>query len=74
MTMEASARKKARADEVVAAADFKAKCLALFDQVERDGRCFIVPLPESRSTSLRGSLLHEEDLLEPVDVKWDAHG
>ena len=77
MTMKAK-------DRVVPAGEFKAKCLALFDEVETRGRSFvvtkrgrpvarIVPLPTEKPSSLRGSLLHEEDLLAPVDVEWDAH-
>ena len=68
----------------VPAGEFKAKCLALFDEVETRQRSFvvtkrgrpvarIVPLPEGKPSSLRGSLLHEEDLLAPVDTKWDAN-
>jgi prevent-host-death family protein len=68
----------------VPAGEFKAKCLALFDQVETRGRSFVVtkrgravarvvPLPRAAS-SLLGSLIHEEDLLAPVDVAWDALG
>ena len=76
MTMKAK-------DRSVAAGEFKAKCLALFDEVETRGRTFvvtkrgrpvarIVPLPADASASLRGSLLHEEGLLAPVAVEWDA--
>ncbi len=78
-------RKAARAkggEAVVPAAEFKAKCLAIFDAVERKGRSFVVtkrgrpvarvvPLPRGPS-ALRGTLLHEEDLLAPVDSDWDA--
>ncbi len=70
-------------DKVVPAGEFKAKCLALFDDVElrkcsivvtKRGRpvARIIPLPATASHSLRGSLLHEEDLLAPIDVDWDA--
>ena len=78
MTM--SARSKAR---VVPAGEFKAKCLALFDEVETRGRTFvvtkrgrpvarIVPVAPPLGASLQGSILHEEDLLAPLDVEWDA--
>lgn len=71
-------------ERVVPAGVFKAKCLALFDEVETRGRSFVVtkrgravarvvPLPSTRPSSLLGSLLHEEDLLEPVDAEWEAH-
>jgi prevent-host-death family protein len=67
----------------VPAGEFKAKCLALFDEVETKGRSFVVtkrgrpvarvvPLLTGEPNSLRGSLLHEDDLLAPVEVRWDA--
>jgi prevent-host-death family protein len=70
-------------DRVVPAGEFKAKCLAIFDEVEMRRRSFvvtkrgrpvarIVPLSSEAPQSLRGSLLHEEDLLAPVDAEWDA--
>lgn len=79
MTMKAKERS-------VPAGEFKAKCLALFDEVETRGRSFVitkrgrpvarvVPLPSETTTldALRGTLLHEDDLLEPVEVDWDAN-
>jgi prevent-host-death family protein len=77
MTMKAK-------DKVIAAGVFKAKCLALLDEVETRGRTFtvtkrgrpvarVVPLAVRRSSALRGTLLHEaEDVLAPLDVAWDA--
>ena len=69
-------------DKVVPAGEFKAKCLALLDQVEAGRRLIItkrgrpvarvVPLPTVKTGSLRGTLLHEEDLLAPVPADWDA--
>ena len=70
-------------DRLVPAGEFKAKCLALFDEVETRGRSFVVtkrgrpvariiPLPTGKPSSLRGTLLHEEDLLAPIEVEWDA--
>jgi prevent-host-death family protein len=70
-------------DEQVPASEFKAKCLALFDEVENRRRSFIVtkrgrpvarviPLPASKVRSLEGSLLEEGDLLAPVDVEWES--
>jgi len=67
----------------VSAAKFKATCLALFDEVESKRRSFVitkrgrpvarvVPLPRGSHSSLRGSLLHEEDLLAPPGAVWDA--
>lgn len=71
------------ATTAVSAAEFKAKCLSLFDEVEARHRSFVitkrgrpvarvVPLLTGAPSSLRGSLLHEEDLLAPIDVPWDA--
>ena len=72
-------------ERAIAAGEFKAKCLALLDQVEARGRSFVVtkrgrpvarvvPL-ESTATSLHGTLLHEvetDGLLAPVSAEWDA--
>jgi len=76
-------RSENRGEAVVPAGEFKAKCLAIFDAVEQKGRSFVVTkrgrpvarvVPLSKGPSaLHGSLLHEEDLLAPVDVDWDAH-
>ncbi len=68
---------------VVPAGEFKATCLALFDEVETRGRSFVVtkrgravarvvPLSTGKRSSLLGSLLRDDDLLEPVEVDWDA--
>ena|GEM_PF-1137443 len=76
-------RDERRDEVVVPAAEFKAKCLAFFDEVELRRRCYVVtkrgrpvarviPLPSRPSRSLRGSLLFEEDLVGPIDVDWDA--
>ena len=70
-------------EKQIPAGEFKAKCLALFDEVEATRRSFVVtkrgrpvarvvPLATDKVTSLRGSLVHEEGLLDPVDVEWDA--
>lgn len=64
------------------AGEFKAKCLAVLDDVQRTGRVVVVtkrgrpvaqvvPLPAD-SESLKGSVLFEEDLLSPIDVEWDV--
>jgi prevent-host-death family protein len=77
MTMKEVVRRK------VAAGEFKAKCLALLDEVELQHQHFVVtkrgrpvaqviPLPVSAKTSLIGTVVYEQDLLSPVDVKWDA--
>ncbi|MEO8179410.1 MAG: type II toxin-antitoxin system prevent-host-death family antitoxin [Deltaproteobacteria bacterium] len=64
------------------AGEFKAKCLAVLDDVQRTRRTVVVtkrgrpvaqvvPIPAMESHSLEGSLLYEEDLLEPIAVEWD---
>lgn len=72
-----------RKEKTVPAGEFKAKCLALLDQVEANGRIFVitkrgrpvarvVPLPTLKTGSLLGSLLYEEDPLAPIPDEWEA--
>lgn len=67
----------------IPAGEFKAKCLALFDDVATRGDSFvvtkrgrpvarIVPLERTGTGSLQGSLLAEEDVLAPIAVPWEA--
>ncbi len=68
----------------ISASRFKAQCLALLDEVAATGRPLVVtkhgkPLarvvPFDPPPSLRGSvevLVDEDDLLAPLDVRWDA--
>ena len=75
-----STRKRER---ILAAGKFKAECLAVLDDVQAHGGSVVITkrgrpvarvVPLARASgSLRGSLLHEEDLVGPVDVEWDAH-
>lgn len=69
---------------VLPAGEFKAKCLALLDDVERGRRTLVVtkrgrpvaqvvPLPKAKEATLLGSLLYEEDPFAPVDASWDAN-
>lgn len=70
----------------IAASQFKARCLALLDEVEETGIPLVVtkrgravaklvPVGEGRSPDLLGSIRYdrEEDLLSPVDQVWDAN-
>jgi prevent-host-death family protein len=68
---------------ILPAGEFKAKCLALLDDVERGRRTLVVtkrgrpvaqviPLPEAKEATLLGSLVYEEDPFDPVDVVWNA--
>jgi prevent-host-death family protein len=68
----------------IGAADFKARCLEIIDEVERLGTevvitrhrkpvARLVPVQDgSRSFcgSLRGMILEEGDLISPIDVSW----
>lgn len=68
----------------MAAGEFKAHCLSVLDEVSRTRRGVVItkrgrPVAQvvalatlKKSKSLKGSIVHEEDLLSPVDVKWDA--
>jgi prevent-host-death family protein len=67
----------------IAAAEFKAKCLALLDEVASTGVPLVVtkrgrpvatvqPVPPDRAKSLRGSVVRERDLVAPIDEAWDA--
>lgn len=69
----------------IAASEFKAKCLALLDEVATTGMPLIitkrgkpvvklVPAGEVEPPNLLGSVRYEreEDLLEPVDEPWEA--
>jgi prevent-host-death family protein len=71
-------------DRAIPAGEFKATCLALLDEVSTRRRSFVVtkrgrpvarvvPMPSDQQGTLRGSLVHEEDLLAPIGVEWDAH-
>jgi prevent-host-death family protein len=70
---------------ILPAGEFKAKCLALLDDVERGRRTLVVtkrgrpvaqvvPLPKAKEATLLGSLVYEEDPFAPVGVAWDANG
>jgi prevent-host-death family protein len=63
---------------------FKAKCLALLDEVAATGRPLVVTkrgrpvaevVPVEPPESLAGSVtfnVDDEELIEPIDVEWDA--
>lgn len=70
----------------MAAGKFKAQCLALLDEVAREHETIlvtkrgkpvarVVPVADQEETlkeKLKGSILHEEDILSPVSVTWEA--
>ena len=62
----------------MSAGGFKARCLALLDRVARTGRTVVVtkrgrpvarvaPLDQAAPADLRGSIVHQEDIVAPVD-------
>ncbi|MBI3466361.1 MAG: type II toxin-antitoxin system Phd/YefM family antitoxin [Planctomycetes bacterium] len=67
----------------IPAGQFKAKCLALLDEVAQRGETLVitkrgkavakvVPVKPPKRRSLRGSVLYEGDLISPIDATWDA--
>lgn len=72
--------------QTIKASEFKAKCLALMDQVARTGKPLLVtkngkPVAELRPHQpasgpalgvLKNQLKITGDIISPVDVDWDA--
>ncbi len=69
--------------EHIPAGKFKATCLALLDRVRTTGEEFVitkrgvpvaklVPVEPADEADLAGSVLHEEDLVAPLDEEWEA--
>ena len=67
----------------VPAGEFKAKCLALLDDVALTGQTLVVtkrgkpvarvsPVESQEPPNLRGSILWEKDIVAPIDEEWDA--
>lgn len=77
MTMVMSSR-------AVSASEFKTKCLAMLDEVAATGEEIIVTKrgravarvsAATEPESLRGSVtfnVSDEDLIEPLDIEWNA--
>jgi len=69
-------------EQKIPAGEFKARCLALLDEVANKGRVLVVTkrgrpvariVPLTRPESLEGSVLYEaEDAWDPIEVTWDA--
>ncbi len=66
----------------VPAGEFKARCLALLDDVAERGEMLVVtkhgkpvakvvPIEPSKKTLL-GSIVRETDLVSPIQAEWDA--
>jgi prevent-host-death family protein len=70
----------------IGAAQFKAHCLEILDDVERTGAevtitkhrkpvARVVPAARARASicgSMKGQILYEGDVVSPVDVEWTA--
>jgi prevent-host-death family protein len=76
MTMSESARQ-------IPAGQFKAKCLALLDEVAETGQSVVVtkrgrpvarvsPVKGMEPRPLLGSVLKERDLIAPIRERWNA--
>jgi prevent-host-death family protein len=71
---------------MIKASEFKAKCLALMDEVERTGRSIVITkkgrpvaelVPHKASRPQLFGLLKDElfitgDIISPLDVEWEA--
>lgn len=66
----------------IPAGEFKAKCLALLDEVAETGRSVVVtkrgrpvarvsPVKASPPRPLLGSVLKERDLMTPIQERWN---
>jgi prevent-host-death family protein len=64
----------------IAAGEFKAKCLALLDEVADTGQPIlvtkrgkqVVPVEGNEPPSLKGSIVFEGDIVSPIDADWEA--
>ena len=67
----------------IAAGEFKAKCLALLDEVDRTKQPLVitkrgvpvaklVPIAERDEFPLLGSVTYEQDLVAPTGERWAA--
>lgn len=70
----------------IGAAEFKAHCLEIMDEVQRLGSEIVItkhrkPIarlvpfetkPRAFCGSLKGMVLEEDDIVSPIDVEWEA--
>ncbi len=70
----------------IGAAQFKARCLELMDEVERSGKEIVItkhrkpvarlvpvrPVTATLRGALKGMVRKAGDLISPIDVDWDA--
>jgi prevent-host-death family protein len=74
--------------ETIAAGEFKAKCLGLLDEVQRQRKeititkrgkpvAKLVPVNNRQPSfigSMKGTMEIVGDIISPIDVKWEADG
>lgn len=74
--------------DTIGAGEFKAKCLKILDEVQQQRRSVtilkrgkpvakLVPVTERSSAfigSMKGSMEIIGDIVEPIDVQWEADG
>ncbi len=72
--------------QTIKASEFKAKCLALMDEVARTGKCVVitkngkpvadlVPHRAAKKSPLgiwKGRIIIKGDIISPLDVEWEA--
>ncbi len=72
--------------QIMKASEFKAKCLALMDQVNETGDEIVITkngkpvsilkaykeVPKTLFGLHKGKIKSNDDLISPIDVKWDA--
>jgi prevent-host-death family protein len=72
--------------KVIKASEFKAKCLALMEEVERTGRVIVItkhgkpiadlvphqPQKKNARGILKDRLFITGDIVSPIDVEWEA--
>ncbi len=87
MTMVIDYGHEAAVSRIIKASEFKAKCLALLDEVERTGENLVItkkgkPIAEvvphkaegkrRLFGALQGRLEIVGDIISPIDVEWEA--
>ncbi len=72
--------------KVIKAGEFQAKCLKLMDKIARTGETIVVakngtlvarlvPVkrqPKTLYGALKGAVIIKDDIIAPIDVRWDA--
>jgi prevent-host-death family protein len=65
----------------IGAGEFKARCLALLDEVAATGEEIVVTkrgepvakvVPFKETSPLEGSVVHEDDIVSPLDESWSV--